>query len=112
MKYVIVITGASSGFGALTARALADSGHIVYASMRETTGRNAPQVKEVEKYAADHGVDLRPIEMDVSSDQSCNEAILEIISKNSRLDVVVHNAGHMVFGPSEAFTPEQLAEYV
>ena len=24
--------------------------------------------------------------------------------------MVVHNAGHMVFGPAEAFTPEQLAE--
>jgi len=45
MKKVIVITGASSGFGALTARALAKAGHIVYASMRETKGRNAPQVK-------------------------------------------------------------------
>lgn len=41
---VIVITGASSGFGALAARALARAGHTVYASMRETTGRNAPQV--------------------------------------------------------------------
>jgi NAD(P)-dependent dehydrogenase (short-subunit alcohol dehydrogenase family) len=37
-------------------------------------------------------------------------AIQEIISKDGRLDVVVHNAGHMVFGPAEAFTPEQLAE--
>jgi NAD(P)-dependent dehydrogenase (short-subunit alcohol dehydrogenase family) len=45
MKNVIVITGASSGFGALTAGALAGAGHIVYAGMRETTGRNAPQVK-------------------------------------------------------------------
>ena len=36
MKNGIVITGASSGFGALTARALAKAGHIVYASMRET----------------------------------------------------------------------------
>ena len=52
MKNIIVITGASSGFGALAARALAQKGHIVYASMRETTGRNAPQVKEVEEYAA------------------------------------------------------------
>jgi NAD(P)-dependent dehydrogenase (short-subunit alcohol dehydrogenase family) len=34
----------------------------------------------------------------------------EIIVKNGRLDVVIHNAGHMVFGPAEAFTPEQLAE--
>jgi NAD(P)-dependent dehydrogenase (short-subunit alcohol dehydrogenase family) len=110
MKSIIVITGASSGFGALAARALGRAGHTVYASMRETKGRNAPQVKEVENYAAEHGVDLRPIELDVSSQQSCDAAIQEIISKNGRLDVVVHNAGHMVFGPAEAFTPEQLAE--
>jgi len=54
MKNIIVITGASSGFGALTARALAKAGHTVYASMRESKGRNAPQVKELEKYAAAH----------------------------------------------------------
>jgi NADP-dependent 3-hydroxy acid dehydrogenase YdfG len=46
MKDVIVITGASSGFGALTARALARAGHTVYASMRETRCRNAPQDDE------------------------------------------------------------------
>jgi NAD(P)-dependent dehydrogenase (short-subunit alcohol dehydrogenase family) len=66
MKPIIVITGASSGFGALTARALAHAGHIVYASMRETTGRNAPQVAEVARYAAEHGVDLRTVELDVA----------------------------------------------
>lgn len=110
MKNIIVITGASSGFGALAARALAGAGHTVYASMRETKGRNAAQVKEVEKYAAEHKVDLRAIELDVSSEQSCNTAIQEIIAKNGRLDVVIHNAGHMVFGPAEAFNPEQLAE--
>jgi NAD(P)-dependent dehydrogenase (short-subunit alcohol dehydrogenase family) len=50
MKSVIVITRASSGFGALAARALAKAGHIVYASMRETEGRSAKQVvKEEEK---------------------------------------------------------------
>ena len=110
MNNIIVITGASSGFGALTARALARAGHTVYASMREISGRNAPRVKEVEKYAAEYNVDLRPIELDVSSEKSCETAIQEIIAKNGRLDVVVHNAGHMVFGPAEAFTPEQLAE--
>jgi NAD(P)-dependent dehydrogenase (short-subunit alcohol dehydrogenase family) len=103
-------TGASSGFGALAARALARAGHIVYASMRETTGRNAPQVKDVEEYAAEHGVDLRALELDVLSEESCDAAIHEIVSENGRLDVVVHNAGPMVFGPAEAFTPEQLAE--
>src|SRR6267142_285135 len=110
MKSIIVITGASSGFGALAARALARAGHTVYASMRETEGRNAPQVKEVEKNASDHGVDLCPIELDVSSQESCDAAIQKIVAKNARLDVVIHTAGHMVFGPAEAFTPEQLAE--
>ena len=53
---IIVITGASSGFGALTARALAKAGHTVYAGMRDTTGRNAPQVEEAKKFAKDNKV--------------------------------------------------------
>jgi NAD(P)-dependent dehydrogenase (short-subunit alcohol dehydrogenase family) len=110
MNKIIVITGASSGFGALTARALATAGHTVYATMRETTGRNAPQVDEVNQYAAGHRVALHPLELDVASQESCDAAIREIVARNGRLDVVVHNAGHMVFGPAEAFTPEQLAE--
>src|SRR5260370_3264998 len=110
MKNIIVITGASSGFGALAARALAKAGYPVYASMRETKGRNAPQVEEAKKFAKANNVDLRTIELDVSSQESCDAAIQGIIAKNGRLDVVIHNAGHMVFGPAEAFTPEQLAE--
>jgi NAD(P)-dependent dehydrogenase (short-subunit alcohol dehydrogenase family) len=106
----IVVTGASSGFGRLTANALARAGHTVYATMRETTGRNAPQVVDVEQYAKDNAVDLRAIELDVSSDASVKSGIARIIATHGRLDVIVHNAGHMVFGPAESFTPEQLAE--
>jgi NAD(P)-dependent dehydrogenase (short-subunit alcohol dehydrogenase family) len=110
MKQVIVVTGASSGFGALAARALADAGHTVYASMRETTGRNAIQAKAVEEYAAAQKVDLRAIELDVASQESANSAVRKIVEESGRLDAIVHNAGHMVFGPAEAFTPEQFAE--
>lgn len=109
-KQVIVITGASSGFGALAARALAHAGHTVYATMRETTGRNAPQVAEVARYATEHGVDLRIVELDVASSASAAAGIAEIIAHTGRLDVAVHNAGHMAFGPAEAFTPEQFAQ--
>ncbi len=110
MKKVIVVTGASSGFGALASRALAVAGHIVYAGIRDTKGRNAPQVALAHEYAAKNGVDLRTVELDVVSDRSVDTGIGKIIAENDRLDVVVHNAGHMVFGPAEAFTPEQLAE--
>src|SRR5258708_21694161 len=110
MKQVIVITGSSSGFGALAARALAKAGHIVYASMRETTGRNEKQVEAVKQFAADNKVDLRTVELDVASQESSNLAIQKIVAENGRLDVIILNAGHMVFGPAEAFTPEQLAE--
>jgi NAD(P)-dependent dehydrogenase (short-subunit alcohol dehydrogenase family) len=110
MQQVIVITGASSGFGALAARALADAGHIVYASMRETKGRNAPQVAEVARYAAEHKVDLRSVELDVAAADSVDAGIASIVADCGRLDVVIHNAGHMSFGPAEAFTPEQFAQ--
>ncbi len=110
MKQVIIITGASSGFGRLSANALAKAGHTVYASMRGTTGRNAAQVADVEKFARDNGVDLRAIELDVGSQESVDAAIAKIVAEQGRVDVVIHNAGHMAFGPAEAFMPEQLAE--
>jgi NAD(P)-dependent dehydrogenase (short-subunit alcohol dehydrogenase family) len=110
MKQVIVITGASSGFGRLTANALARAGHTVYASMRESAGRNAAVVADVEKFARDNKVDLRALELDVGSQASADSAMAKIVAEQGHLDVVMHNAGHMVFGPAEAFTPEQLAE--
>lgn len=109
-KSVILVTGASSGFGLMTAKALAAAGHTVYASMRETAGRNALQVAAVAAWAAENKADLRTVELDVQSDASADAGVAHIIADTGRLDVIVHNAGHMVFGPAEAFTPEQLMQ--
>ncbi|HWD82380.1 MAG TPA: SDR family oxidoreductase [Kribbella sp.] len=109
MPKTILVTGASSGFGAMTVRALADAGHRVYAGMRNTTGRNASAVAELAEYAAVNSVELHAIEMDVSSQDSVDAAVQEIVDA-APLDVVVHNAGHMVLGPAEAFTPDELVE--
>ena len=109
-KQVIVITGASSGFGALTARALAKAGHTVYAGIRETKGRNAAQVEAAAAFAKEDGVDLRTVELDVASDASVEAGIAAVIAEQGRIDTIIHNAGHMSFGPAEAFTPEQFAE--
>src|SRR5215218_3518911 len=110
MKRVILVTGASSGFGRVAAHALAEAGHAVHASMRETAGRNAPQVTALQTYAARRGVDLRFLELDVASPDSADAAIARIVQDKGRLDVIVHNAGHMGVAPAEAFTPEQFAE--
>jgi len=106
-KKIVVITGASSVFGRMTAEALAQAGHTVYASMRDVAGRNARNAAEL---AAIEGSDIRPIELDVQSDSSANEAVAKIIAESGRIDVLVHNAGHMMFGPAEAFTAEQFAQ--
>ncbi|MEA2801402.1 MAG: hypothetical protein QOE49_1497, partial [Rhodospirillaceae bacterium] len=67
-KSVILVTGASSGFGLMTAKSLAQAGHTVYASMRETKGRNEPQVTAIAHWGAEQKLDLRTVELDVQSD--------------------------------------------
>lgn len=110
MTLVALVTGASSGFGQMIARDLAAAGHVAYASMRGTQSKNAGKVLQTAAHARDHGVDLRPVELDVQDEASIAAAVGQIIAEHGRIDVLVHNAGHMVFGPAEAFTPDQLAQ--
>jgi hypothetical protein len=69
--------GGFQRFRSLAARALAKAGHVVYASMRDTSGRNKGQVQEAAKFAADNKADLRTV--DVLSDTSANAAVKKII---------------------------------
>jgi NAD(P)-dependent dehydrogenase (short-subunit alcohol dehydrogenase family) len=110
MPKTIVITGASTGFGALTARALADEGHTVYAGMRDVAGTDAAAAADDEQYARERSVALRPVAMDVTDQALVDAAVSRVIGEAGRIDVVIHNAGHMVLGPAEAFTVEQLVE--
>lgn len=109
-KKIILVSGSSSGFGRMTAEALARAGHTVYASMRAIEGRNAAAVAEMAALSTKEGIDLRPLELDVQSDASVDAAIAKLVAESGRIDVIVHNAGHMMFGPAEAFTPEQFAQ--
>jgi NAD(P)-dependent dehydrogenase (short-subunit alcohol dehydrogenase family) len=106
----ILISGTSSGFGALTARALADAGHTVYAGMRDIGSRGATAAAQVKQYAIDNSVDLSPVELDVKSEDSVHQAVQTVLDEQHRLDVLIHNAGRLAGGPAEAFTPEQFAE--
>lgn len=88
---VILITGASSGFGALTARKLALAGHTVYASMQAATTRNAKAVKAASDFAEEHTVSLRMVELNVTDTASANAAIAQVAQGSGRLDVIVDN---------------------
>lgn len=108
MKSVILVTGAGTGIGKLSALALAEAGHIVYASMRGVEGRNCARAEELRAISAQKGIALMPLELDVLSQDSADAAAATIVREQGRIDVVMQNAGHLVVGPSEAFTPEEM----
>ncbi|HOV99858.1 MAG TPA: SDR family NAD(P)-dependent oxidoreductase [Rhodoglobus sp.] len=103
----ILITGAATGIGRLSAIALARVGHTVYATMREPEGRNAARAESLRTETAGH--DLRVIELDVQSQDSANQAVQTVLDEAGGLDVVVHNAAHLLVGYTEAFTAEDVA---
>lgn len=106
MSNVILITGSNSGFGRLTAEALARRGHTVLATMREVKGKNAKAASELEALAKNENLKLHVLEMDVTSDSSVNDAVGAAIAKAGRLDVVINNAGIFSMGMAEAFSPD------
>jgi NAD(P)-dependent dehydrogenase (short-subunit alcohol dehydrogenase family) len=107
---VVLLTGASSGFGRLTAESLARAGHIVVAGMRDVTGRNAANRAALDELSVRERVTISAVDLDVQSQESADDAVTAVLDEHGRIDVVVQNAGHMMLGPAEAFTPEQLAE--
>ncbi len=101
----ILITGASSGFGNITAKLLAQNGHTVYATMRDIDGKNKPHKETLLEWAKAQRADLRVVELDVTSDQSVENAKNEILSEtNGVIDVIVNNAGIYGGGIQESFT--------
>lgn len=109
---VILVTGAGSGIGRAVATALARAGHTVYASMRDTAGRNRGRAADLTALAADEGLRLQVIELDVLSEPSCRAAVDQVLLADGRIDVVVNNAGMLMAGLTEAFTPAQVAKVI
>jgi len=106
---VIIITGASSGFGRATAETLEHQGHTVYATVRDLKGKNQPVVQELRSAAQAGHTRLHVIELDVTSTDSVERAIQTVVRETGRLDVLVNNAGILYVGITEGFTPEQAA---
>jgi NAD(P)-dependent dehydrogenase (short-subunit alcohol dehydrogenase family) len=102
-KKVILITGTNSGFGWLTAKSCAGLGHKVYATMRNTNGRNADKARVLAQQE-----NIEVIDVDVTNGQSVSEAVATIIKKEGRIDVLVNNAGIYATGIAETFTEDDV----
>jgi NAD(P)-dependent dehydrogenase (short-subunit alcohol dehydrogenase family) len=96
---VVVITGASSGFGRLTAESLARAGHAVVAGMRDIEGRNAPNAAALAGLAVAEDLMLSVAELDVQSQASADTAIAETTTRYGRIDVIVHRRLHLRHQP-------------
>lgn len=107
MSQTIVITGCGSGFGRDLALKLARDGHRVAATMRAPDGKNAAAARALT--AAADGLDLRVVDLDVTSDASVAAAAQSILGAWGAPDAVVNNAGQMFVGITEAFTADELA---
>ena len=83
MERIALITGASSGIGAATARRLARTGFVVYGAAR--------RLDRLADLAADG---VRPLALDVTSEESMVAAVDQVLAESGRIDVLVNNAGY------------------
>ena len=109
MTQTVVITGCSNGFGRDLAQRLARDGHRVAATMRAPDGKNAEAAEALRQMADAEGLNLRVIDLDVTSDASVEAAARHTVDAWGTPDAVVNNAGQMFGGLTEAFAPDELA---
>ena len=95
MSKVILITGASSGMGKITAKTLSQSGYIVYAGTRDKDIKN-------------DDTSLKNIYIDVTKTDSINNAVNTIMQNEGKIDVLVNNAGYGLIATVEDGTDEEM----
>lgn len=103
MKKIILITGTNSGFGWLTANSLAALGHTVYATMRDTKGKNAEKAQQLSLVE-----NINVIDVKLTDATSVAGAVENIIAKEGKLNAVVNNAGYFAGGLAESYTEQDI----
>src|ERR1700730_4291866 len=104
---VVVVTGASTGFGRLIAETLARKNYQVFATMRNVNGKNAGHAQELRELGQRESLALHVAELSVTDDSSVERAIRTVIDEAGHIDVLVNNAGYGLMGVTEAVTLEQ-----
>ena len=103
MNKIILITGCSSGFGMLTSARLAAAGHTIYATMRNMQKQDTLKLELKRRNTECHILPL-----DVTNDNSINKVINTIEKQDSRLDVLINNAGYGIGGFFEDLSEDEI----
>ena len=93
---VAVVTGSSGGIGLATSLALARSGYLTYATMRNLAKRNS-----IQSLAEKQHLPIRTVQLDVTDENSVKNAIQSILSESEGIDLLVNNAGYGLTGAFE-----------
>ena len=102
---VAVVTGANSGIGRAIAIHLAAQGQTVYGTVR-----NLDKAAKLNAMAADAGVEVNLVELDVADDASVHAGLAQVLDEAGRVDVLVNNAGVGGNGVVEESTIESYAD--
>ena len=103
MKKVILITGSSTGFGALMVRTFDKEGHTVIATMRNADNKNAEFAQALGALPNTEVIDL-----DVTDEASVKRAVASVHAKHGKIDVLINNAGIYGGGVLESYSIAQM----
>ncbi len=99
---VALVTGASSGIGEATAKALAAQGAKV-----AVTGRRLERLERLASEIGGSGRTALAIQSDVTDQEQAIAAVDRTVDELGRLDILVNNAGQMLLGPIEGAPTEE-----
>jgi NAD(P)-dependent dehydrogenase (short-subunit alcohol dehydrogenase family) len=105
MSKVWFITGAGSGIGAATAKAVLKAGDRVIA-----TGRNLEKLRNALSDVASES--LAFVQLDVANEAQANAAVGEAIKAYGRIDVLVNNAGYSLLGNFEELSTVEIEQHI
>jgi short-subunit dehydrogenase len=99
----VLITGASSGIGKVTALYMAEKGYRVVG-----TSRSLARLTDLRAEASSRNLTIAYLELDINSDEAVGATLPRLMEEHGTIDVLVNNAGYGLWGPVEGLSMAEL----